>query len=450
MPANFRAAFFLQLRAMNDKKWEAGEKRFLFGALLALLFFLGSTLWWGRFNEVPEIEIPTPKMPSPNAYDTYQQALWAMPLLPQEAVDPLFERRRRPDAKTAARRYTLARQEAFLKSNAAALKIFRRGLKQPFMAPPIRSFGQMFAPNPLWNLRDLANLVALQAKVQAARGQWNQAAQSALDVVQFSHQTQQGTSYYFGFQSSGFRDLRAAVPHLNATDSKNAARRLEKIYATRTHYWQITQEQKWMMLSALRDEMRHPDWANRITQTWGGTRSPVDNWARRFETKRSVLDEFTRYYDTRIAEAKKPYAKMQDVKPPSGRFASVIFNYTIGGAERFWHARSGAGVTLFTTLMALRAYRLERGAYPENLNQLVPNYLSTIPADPFGSGEALRYQKRGDSFTLWSIGPDGRDNKGQAIKNPPRGYSYYYGEVDSGSAPADATARGDWIMGPKG
>jgi hypothetical protein len=65
---------------------------------------------------------------------------------------------------------------------------------------------------------------------------------------------------------------------------------------------------------------------------------------------------------------------------------------------------------------ALRAYRLEHGAYPEKLEQLTPIYLSSIPADPFG-GEALHYKKQGDDYKLWSIGSDGKDDNARPIEN---------------------------------
>jgi hypothetical protein len=43
--------------------------------------------------------------------------------------------------------------------------------------------------------------------------------------------------------------------------------------------------------------------------------------------------------------------------------------------------------------------------------------LQKIPADPFGGGEALRYRRVGREYSLYSIGPDGIDNRGRAIED---------------------------------
>ena len=71
---------------------------------------------------------------------------------------------------------------------------------------------------------------------------------------------------------------------------------------------------------------------------------------------------------------------------------------------------------MWLTALALRAYKLEHNVYPTKLQELVPNYLKQVPADPFG-GEALRYKRAGNSYVLWSIGPDGIDDGGTPIQS---------------------------------
>jgi hypothetical protein len=59
----------------------------------------------------------------------------------------------------------------------------------------------------------------------------------------------------------------------------------------------------------------------------------------------------------------------------------------------------------------LERHRLAHGAYPETLTALVPQFLKAIPHDLF-DGQPLRYQRRGENFVLYSIGPDLEDNHG--------------------------------------
>ncbi len=64
------------------------------------------------------------------------------------------------------------------------------------------------------------------------------------------------------------------------------------------------------------------------------------------------------------------------------------------------------------TLLAINRYRAAHGRVPSELTELLGDWLAELPQDPFGGGP-LRYRSEGnDAFTLWSIGPDGRDNGG--------------------------------------
>lgn len=62
---------------------------------------------------------------------------------------------------------------------------------------------------------------------------------------------------------------------------------------------------------------------------------------------------------------------------------------------------------------ALAAYRSDHGRYPVNLNELSPKYIAKIPSDGFADGE-LHYERRGDGFLLYSVGPNGRDDGGRS------------------------------------
>ena len=53
--------------------------------------------------------------------------------------------------------------------------------------------------------------------------------------------------------------------------------------------------------------------------------------------------------------------------------------------------------------LAIQRYRLAAGGLPDTLEKLVPTYLDAVPKDPFDDN-ALRYQKRGTGFIIYSIG----------------------------------------------
>ena len=63
-------------------------------------------------------------------------------------------------------------------------------------------------------------------------------------------------------------------------------------------------------------------------------------------------------------------------------------------------------------LAALATARNITGATPERLDELVPEYIDTLPVDPF-SGTSFKYVVSSERVTLYSIGPDGEDEEGK-------------------------------------
>ena len=61
---------------------------------------------------------------------------------------------------------------------------------------------------------------------------------------------------------------------------------------------------------------------------------------------------------------------------------------------------------------ALERCRLARGAFPQALSELTPDFLASLPAE-IVNGEPYRYRRTGDGrFVLYSVGPDLRDDGG--------------------------------------
>lgn len=80
------------------------------------------------------------------------------------------------------------------------------------------------------------------------------------------------------------------------------------------------------------------------------------------------------------------------------------------------HDRDVARQTLLETDLALQIWHRGHGEFPESLEALVGSVLETLPIDPFGKGEPIRYRREADaaSAKIWSIGEDGIDNDGVA------------------------------------
>lgn len=81
--------------------------------------------------------------------------------------------------------------------------------------------------------------------------------------------------------------------------------------------------------------------------------------------------------------------------------------------------------------LALRQYQLAHDAWPDTLDELVPQYLREVPTDPFDAeGRPLRYKRSGEGYLLYSVGYDGKDDGGRAPAMNEHGYRFWLGDGD--------------------
>jgi hypothetical protein len=84
--------------------------------------------------------------------------------------------------------------------------------------------------------------------------------------------------------------------------------------------------------------------------------------------------------------------------------------------------RHQAVCRLLYTDLAIRLFQEDHGRLPQLLDELVPEYLAEVPIDPYAD-KPFTYRTAGDTFTLYSIGPDCQDNGGVTAKPVQNVYS---------------------------
>jgi ABC-type transport system involved in multi-copper enzyme maturation permease subunit len=67
--------------------------------------------------------------------------------------------------------------------------------------------------------------------------------------------------------------------------------------------------------------------------------------------------------------------------------------------------------------LAAERYRRRHGAWPERLDQLTPDLLEKVPADPF-TGRPLILRRLDDGLVIYSVGADGQDDGGDVDGRP--------------------------------
>ncbi|MEM0964847.1 MAG: hypothetical protein AAGJ81_01685 [Verrucomicrobiota bacterium] len=89
---------------------------------------------------------------------------------------------------------------------------------------------------------------------------------------------------------------------------------------------------------------------------------------------------------------------------------TILFPALDATVDRFYFTKTNLSATRIS--MALQSYYLDQGDLPGNLEDLVPDYLSSIPRDPY-DGEPLRYSK--EKRIVYSVGNDFFDQGGSDL-----------------------------------
>ena len=316
---------------------------------------------------------------------------------------------------------TPTEKEAFLEKNAGALSALRLGLAGRFRRPAEVTFTTMF---PYYsNFRALARLLVLEGQVKESWGDGSGAINSYLDAVQFGTEIQREGMIIDllvgnAIEAVGRKPLWSLISRLEAGAARAAARRMESLEAASPSFAEVLRAE-----SRFGQEQVRANYAN----------NPVAK-------EEEVMGEYARLMGVEIADAQRPYITSNqipaprdeavvmagtgnadegapEVAPTAANIVQALFKVLkpVINTSRFQDTKNHAQNAMLTVALALHAYKLERGSYPDTLAQLVPEYLNRVPTDPFARQEPLLYKRDGNNYILYSIGPDGQDDGGQAF-----------------------------------
>jgi hypothetical protein len=136
-------------------------------------------------------------------------------------------------------------------------------------------------------------------------------------------------------------------------------------------------------------------------------------------TRRDELVMSLKYIDRYIDASQKPWpqawedaeAAVQAHQAESGQPREILIE-VFASAEARGDAAAAA--------LAVERYRLRHGRLPEKLSDLVPEFLTTAPIDPYDR-KPLRYVVQKDGYTIYSIGQNGIDEGGKEIEGSVEG-----------------------------
>jgi hypothetical protein len=325
---------------------------------------------------------------------------------------------------------------ATLQANTVPLQLLHQGFAYPYLQPPIRSFSDS-SPY-LAKGRSLARFLGVVAYTRERQGDWDGSLQATLDGIKLGEDIPRGgviISLLVGiaFEAIARDRCWARIGHLDAPGAQAAARRLETILANHVTLAEVYQEDEWATQSQMLALFQKPNWRKEFVSMLGDGSSQGSAILLYGTSKRTVIRGYTRYMDALITRAKLPFIARGAAPPePSNPIARAIVPVMAGAESKA--AENEARNALLLLALALQAYKAEHGSYPATLDALVPIYLKKLPDDPFAKAGPPVYQRKGATYLLYSIGPDGKDDGGKPI-NTQFLQRHSLGDIVAGTTP---------------
>ena len=248
------------------------------------------------------------------------------------------------------------RLRVWVATNAEPLCLLRAGLNR-LCAMPVEAALTNANMNQLADMKKLAHLLIAEGRLRELDNQPADAARSYTDLIRFGNEISRGgwlITRLVGIacEALGCRALAQVVPRLGREDVRLELRDLEKIDAGRVTWGEVRENERYFTRRQLRKYWNPLVWV----VAWWQNRQALQGT----ETKHKLI----------VAR------------------------------ER-----------LVAIELALRAYQSERGRPPTRLDDLVTNYLSRVPSDPF-TAQPMVYRSQATNWLLYSVGPDGKDDGG--------------------------------------
>ncbi len=253
---------------------------------------------------------------------------------------------------------SLAELRDLVLTNAEALRLGRVGLSRTCSVPTeavITNFA-MVLPD-VGDLKRLAQLLAAEGRLAELEHRPGDAARSYAQAIELGNAVSRGGILIhrlvgIAIQAIGGTRLARLIPELDPKAARPIMQLLDQADTNAVHWTEIQRNER---LFARHELKKLPSFVSTVVSWW---------------TSRSVKEK-TRERDSAVL----------------------------------------AHIRLMALELALRCYAAENNGAPAKLEELVPKYLSHLPADPF-SGLAFIYKPQQTNWLVYSVGPDGVDDGG--------------------------------------
>jgi hypothetical protein len=410
--------------------------------LCALLAVVG--IWYFFDSSIPKLVIKQPIYPVPNAFDYYYNAQALLVDKDKTASLSKIVANQSSHGGVVRDSRTYREIKNIIARNTNALSGFRKGFPYKYQAIPWEGPEQLFYYYA--GFRYATVLFSLDSQAKAAEGDYNAAMSDCLDAMKIGNDSVPGIgaiSCLVGIACEGNARgyIWDYIDRLNASQSLAALRRLQKIRASAYPLYRTMEDEKnnnvilaYQMCGyypgrqTVQEFLLMPVWEKRCFILM--TRECMNEAVFKSSLPYPIASRIQTQYTSKSISAASwgdrieliLYTNMVPV------YNKMVLKYTVNETHN----------NLLETSIALHVYKLNKGSYPDSLSQLSPEYCKQALKDPFTEDKLLRYKKTSKSYSLYSVGPDGKDDQGQVITVRNK-----IGKID-----INAASKGDIITGP--
>ena len=292
--------------------------------------------------------------------------------------------------------------------------------------PPQQTYSILSPPFPGFaRSRSLARIITTDAGEKIARGQTQTGIDELTGLVKMADELTGNYSLIGALVGVAIKHITFAKvdrilssTQFTASDYRRFAQSLAELYQQQPSFYSVMEQEYLQGRNATAEMFQY----NRASPATGS----LKDRAKCIYMKAPGVDivtvaDFDRIWSDVLREYKKPYPEA--VKFNNWRGVPI---YDVVNGESHPKQLIPKAASRYVTATAkqlglmlscaLEAYRLEHGAYPKSLTELVTGgYLRKLPTDPFTTDKPFIYNPTDGGYLLYSIGPDMKDDGGAPL-----------------------------------
>jgi hypothetical protein len=407
--------------------------------ILAIVVMLGliAAGYWRYVNDLPPFTPPAVRMPVPNGYTQAEQLIAKLSQTQRPQEPPTWPSGTPPELEAQ-----LTPIRPCLDAMRATLRLEWRG--------PLRQSDAYVMPG----FQECTRCFVAEGNLARHQGDYATAMQRYLDGMELGGKVSDGGGADVWLVGTachviGFAGAERLVLSLPVRAVPAALQRVRQIREGWPRLADMLENERVLTLgqstASIQRLQRQPlpvqilSFFNEHTTAWKATQLALT-------PRRLPLSNIDRYYRECIANSKKPVRHRTMVPAPRDPWwpsaTSLLTDLWWSDSWR-WENRLNTQLTLLAVALAVRQHYLERGAYPKQLRDINRKWLPAIPADCWG--QPVAYRLKNGRPLIYSLGPDGKNDGGQAADplglTPQARGDLVFGQLSRRTPPSSAATR---------